>query len=285
MKSILKRALRLYTLNVPLRGRHKLADKLGGKLDNSVELFEMNGFKIEIDHAELFCRHIYYGVYEIGLINFLKSNIKEGDIVFDPGTNLGYITATCLGLVGNSGHIYSFEPSKTCFEKLAQNNDLDKFTNLSLLNAAISRETDEATFYDTPRVISRGYACLEDAATPEDGTPYTINVYGIDGFCGKNGIEKIKFLKLDIEGSELPALRGSSNLLENKAIDYILVETAIDADIEKHVSTNKQINELLSARDHKPYRIHRNGKLYPVDLNNLTKFREDIIWTFKKVAA
>ncbi|MCA9485154.1 MAG: hypothetical protein KC553_15595, partial [Nitrospina sp.] len=49
-----------------LRGRHKLADRLGGWAmpDPAVEVLPINGIGIEIDHRLSTCRHMYYGIYE-----------------------------------------------------------------------------------------------------------------------------------------------------------------------------------------------------------------------------
>ncbi|MCI4669185.1 MAG: FkbM family methyltransferase [Bacteroidia bacterium] len=279
MKKILKKLLRSFIMNVPIRGRHRMADILGKQLANEIEILNINDFNIQIDHSELFCRHMYYGIYEEPLIKFISKNIKEGDVVFDPGTNLGYITANCLKSIGDDGHIYSFEPSKTCYEILTEHNELDQIANLTLLNAAISNETKETFFYDTPRVIARGYACLEDINTPSDGIRYKLPAYSIDDFCSTRGIEQIKFLKLDIEGAELSALQGAQNLLSKQAIDLILVETTIDESKNSLTKMNNEIQDILEYNGYKSYSLSKNGHLIPIDLRNESLLRLDIIWS------
>ena len=81
-----------------------MVDILGGMLSSSTEIIHINGLAIEIDHSEFWCRTVYYGIYEEPLIKFLQQNIREGDIVFDPGANMGYISAISMGLVGSNRH-------------------------------------------------------------------------------------------------------------------------------------------------------------------------------------
>lgn len=282
MKTFLRKLVRSFTKNVPVRGRHKLAEAMGA-LGNGKELLNINGFLIEIDHSILWSRHLYYGIYEESLINFLRKNIKEGDIVFDPGANMGYITANCLNLVGKSGKVFAFEPSKTCYTMLSTNNKLENFSNLTLLNAALSDTSGEAPFYDTPRVVSRGYACLEEISTPTDGNKYSVPTYSIDYFCKENNIPKIKFLKLDIEGAELMALKGATQMLSDNQIDYILVETFIDTKDPKKTEMNRSITGILEKNGYAPFLPERNGTLNPIELQKESYLRTDIIWKRKGI--
>lgn len=68
---------------------------------------------LDLDHTLFFHRAIYYGLYEESLVNFLKTRLRPGNIVLEPGANIGYISAVCVGLVGSTGHVHSFEPSPT----------------------------------------------------------------------------------------------------------------------------------------------------------------------------
>jgi hypothetical protein len=51
-----------------------------------------------------------------------------------------------------------------------------------------------------------------------------VHVTILDALAEKHGLSHVNFLKLDLEGHELEALKGSKNLLERKAIDTIMFE-------------------------------------------------------------
>ena len=61
---------------------------------------------------------MYFGLYEPDLTDCLKRLLKRGDIFFDVGANIGYISALAAGRVGTNGEVHSFEPVPEYFQKL-----------------------------------------------------------------------------------------------------------------------------------------------------------------------
>lgn len=276
MKPLLRRTLRAVIQAVPFRGRHRLADRLGAWLAPSApEPFVLNGVRIELDHRELLHRLIYYGLYEENVVRHLHLVLRPGDVVFDPGANIGYFAAVALGLVGSTGHVYSFEPSNTAFARLAAS-AAEGPPNWTVAQAALTDHSGTMQFYDTPRVISRGFACLEGVYAPKDRMPHPVTVHALDDFCRNNGVTRIAFLKLDIEGSELNALRGATELLGRQAVQEILVETTVDAE-KRPVA--QAIDTLLRNAGYCSHRVQPNGELVPIDVMAQADLREDIIWT------
>lgn len=271
--------MRAFTTNVPIRGRHRLVNVLSNALGSGIEHFKVGDFIIEIDHSIEFCRNIYYGLYEEHLVNFLADKIRPGDVVVDPGANIGYITACALRLVGKEGQVVSLEPSRTCFTQLVSNNEIDAINNLTLLNAAVGNKTGVQRFYDTPRVVTRGYACLEQVNTPRDGEGYDVRTWTIDDLCKDRGIDHIRFLKLDIEGAERIAIEGSSSMLSKGAIDYLLIETFLHPDRPQGLEDNKQIIASLRAAGYRPFAMRRSGALTPFEFDLDTTLRTDLIWS------
>jgi hypothetical protein len=51
-----------------------------------------------------------------------------------------------------------------------------------------------------------------------------VDVTTIDGFCADQGVAHVHVLKLDIQGGELPALRGAEGRLRAGAIDLVYAE-------------------------------------------------------------
>ena len=281
LKSVLRTLLKGFTSGVKVRGRHRLVNIMGYSLapDPPLEVMSIDGFNVEIDHSIEFNRYIYYHLYEEYFLDLLKKTLRNGDVFFDPGANLGYITSVASSLVGATGKVFAFEPSKCAYQKIVQSNPQIK-KNIHLYHAAISDKTGKAAFNDTPRAISKGYACLDSVDHPDDSIPYEIDTFSLDDFCLKNNVAHIRFLKLDIEGAELLALQGADSLLKNGRIDYILVETEVKD------STRERQKELLyymESFNYKPHRLLRGGNLqtYTPDLTG--NHTEDIIWVHRKL--
>lgn len=271
-----RRFLRSLVRSAPFPGRYRLVETLGARLGKGrTELLVLNGVRMELDQGNILHRLIWYGLYEENVMNYLRRTLRPGDVVMDPGANIGYFAAECLGLVGPSGRVFSLEPSATAHGILRKNNPSPP-ANWIIEQAALTDHSGEMIFYDTPRVITRGFACLEGVFEPKDRVPHQVKVFSLDDYCLQRGITDIAFLKLDIEGSELKALRGATRLLSARAIRSILVETSL----EPHLRLNAEaIDGLLRSAGYRSYRANRNGALVPIDVLDQRELREDILWT------
>ncbi len=270
-----RQVLRSLVRSAPFPGRYRLVETLGTWLGKGhTETLVLNGVRMELDQGNILHRLIWYGLYEENVLNHLRRTLRPGDTVIDPGANIGYFAAECLGLVGRSGQVISLEPSNTAFGILRKSNPSPP-ANWIIEQAAITDHTGEMTFYDTPRVITRGFACLEGVFEPKDRVPHQVRVFSLDDYCSSHGISCIAFLKLDIEGSEIKALHGAASLLNEGAIDKILVETSL----EEHLRPNAEaIDGLLRSVGYRSHRAKRDGMLVPIDVLAQTELREDIIW-------
>lgn len=271
LRSLLRRVIGICRF----RGRYLLADRLGALLGaGAVEHVTRGGVHMALHQDQLLHRLIYHGLYEENVAAYMRRNLRPGEVVIDPGANIGCFAAVALEAVGATGHVYSLEPSRTAFAALRTANP-DPPANWTVMQAAITDRSGRMTFNDTPRVISRGFACLEGVYAPKDAMPHPVDAFSLDDLCAQWGVEHVALLKLDIEGSELNALRGASGLLAAQRIRAILVETTVDAD-KRPVAT--AVHDLLVRAGYTPHRIRMNGTLAPVDILGSGDLREDILW-------
>ena len=223
---------------------------------------------LPLDLSDPFQRYIYYGLYESHFVAHLRATLRPGDVMIDPGTNIGYISAVAADLLGPEGQVISLEPSRTCFARLSGYLALP---NVELLHAALYDKPGHSRFCDTPRVIARGFACLAEIEEPEDATVYEIECLTVDDICEARSIRSIRYLKLDIEGAELAALQGARRMLDAGAIDYILVESDFGD------ARTAEVCRLLEAHAYRPFRPDRKGRLHPLDADR-RHGRFDVIW-------
>ena len=79
-----------------------------------------------------------------------------------------------------------------------------------------------------------------------------VNFDTIDNFCETKFIDKISFLKIDVEGNELNVLLGAQKLISSGKINYIQFEyggTYIDAKI--------LLKDIFEFFKNKPYTINK----------------------------
>lgn len=202
------------------------------------------------------------------VLDYINNHLKDLNnlIVFDVGANRGDYSVLLKKTFGSKATIYSFEPSKYTYNELKRTTEgLD---NINTYNFGFGREDSELTLYSDSNgsglasVYKRRMAHYEVNLEKEE----VVEIKKIDTFCQEQKIDRINFLKLDIEGHEFKALEGAGQLLKSKKIDFIQFEFG-QCDIDSR--TFFQDFYYLLKDNYRLYRILKNG-LYPITDYNET---------------
>lgn len=172
------------------------------------------GLKIKLDIGDWLQQQIYFfdAFDERGLL-FLKKNLKEGDVFVDVGANIGGYTLVASRLVGEAGKVIAFEPVKDVYDRLCFNIDLNKLGNVSAERLAVYKESGNLTMHVSDRE-NMGMSSIFHHDT-ESGRTERVEAIALDNYVKVAGIQKIKLIKIDIEGAELEALQGMQHILRN----------------------------------------------------------------------
>jgi FkbM family methyltransferase len=154
--------------------------------------------------------------------------------VFDVGANVGHYTEIAMGVFGLLETAYHcFEPSTAAFAELKRK--MSPYNCVSLHNLALSDTTERnRPFFGDKAGSSQSSLHLRrlDHYGVKVDQVETINTQTLDEFCVQNTIDRVHFLKLDVEGHELKCLQGARSMTRSGRIDFIQFEfggTNIDA--------------------------------------------------------
>jgi FkbM family methyltransferase len=157
--------------------------------------------------------------------------VGAGDQVLDIGGHIGYLTLHFASLVGESGHVYAFEPAPDNLRYIHQNTRSKH--NVTVLPAAVGSEQGTATLFvedltgqnntlsERPTEFERN---SEVAGVRASTRLIEVDVVTIDGVCGELGITP-DLIKIDVESHELAVLEGAIGTLES-AHPIVLAEVA-----------------------------------------------------------
>lgn len=151
--------------------------------------------------------------FEISLLN---KHIKKGGVILDIGANIGFYANILSQITGPNGTVHCFEPDKTNFGHLVK--DYGHLKNLVLNNKAVGPKTETLKIYTSKNlnVDHRTYK-------PEEyDQEIEIEAVSIDDYLGKN--TKVDFIKMDIQGFEMQAVKGMINTLDNNPDVKIISE-------------------------------------------------------------
>ena len=157
--------------------------------------------------------------YEMRFSDALTSELREGDIVWDVGANVGFYTKTFLGIVGNSGSVVAFEPSPKSAARLL---DLNEFKNLRVVQAALGNKTGKAVF----RINEDETSPVNNVVDSSEPGPNTIEIamYRAEDALQLLALSKPNVIKIDVEGYELECTEGLGRLLATKELRAVFVE-------------------------------------------------------------
>jgi FkbM family methyltransferase len=159
-------------------------------------------------------RHIYkYHVHEQELTAFLASHLRfePGDVIIDIGANIGWYSMLLERLAPDSVDIFSFEPDPLNFSLLSQNLKLNGAQRVRAEQKAVADVAGTMRLYQHDSSNLGRHSLLQ----LQDGTAVDVETIALDAFWASRGLgDRVpRFIKIDIEGYELHALRGAAGLL------------------------------------------------------------------------
>ena len=162
--------------------------------------------------------HAFWDKMFLEEMDKIKKYIKPGDTVIDIGGNLGFFILLLNELVGPSGKIFSFEPSrilKARLEATVKNNNLQ---NINILNHALGESDGVTTLHYNPK--QSGLTSIVTNFS-EGSLSEEITVTTLDKFSEQIP-NRVSFIKIDTEGYEPQVLKGSMELIiRDKPTIYI----------------------------------------------------------------
>lgn len=145
--------------------------------------------------------------------------IKEGWTVIEVGGHIGFISQYFSMLVGKSGKVIVFEPGSNNLPYTEVNTGFVK--NIVLVKQAVSDQSGEAVFYED-NITGQNNSLLPDYKNADSVSKShgealaklkrVVPVTTLDQYIADNGVS-CDFIKIDIEGFELNALRGMPKAL------------------------------------------------------------------------
>jgi FkbM family methyltransferase len=159
----------------------------------------------------------WYGEYCNGEVELFSQICKKGDIVVEVGANIGVHTVALSQLIGASGKIYAFEPQRIIFQTLCANLALNSITNAYAYEYALGEQAGEIFIPEVDYTTKNNFGGV---TLNHKSLGAKIPLISLDSFLNLN---RLKLLKIDVEGMELEVLKGARNII-SKTNPIIYVE-------------------------------------------------------------
>lgn len=144
---------------------------------------------------------------------------KEEIIYCDIGANIGLYSLFAAKRLNNIGKVIAFEPQPETFKRFIENINLNRFENIIAINKAVGDKNGSVAI-----VQSADSAKTFVSKTTSNNKEIKIDLICFDTFLIEKGIEKIDYLKIDVEGFEYYVLKGMQKFLRNTPPKVIQIE-------------------------------------------------------------
>jgi FkbM family methyltransferase len=149
------------------------------------------------------------GIFEPDGTKIAKTFIKDGDVILDIGANIGYYSVLFSRLVGKSGRVLAFEPTKK-FQRLLQRNlEANSIKNVIVFAHGLSDRNCESTIN-----VGIDTATMHFPGNNPENAEETIRLETLGAFVAREKMTKIDFVKIDVDGHEPAILAGAWEVLE-----------------------------------------------------------------------
>ncbi len=173
-------------------------------LDNKIEASLLRG-KLGYDHA-----------------NFTAAThfVRPGHVCFDIGANIGVYSVVMASLSGSAANVHAFEPVAHIRDRLMRNIRLNGYTDLHVNAFALGAEAGSLEMFQIKRGRFRGgtstFVRNENIANLGEGEfeRRPVEIRTVDHYVAEAGLPRVDFVKIDVEGFELPVLQGAARTVE-----------------------------------------------------------------------
>jgi FkbM family methyltransferase len=209
----------------------------------------------------------FYGAYtrhELYVLRDLAAALKEKQVspfhFYDIGANIGHHT---LFMAPRVDKVFAFEPFEGVRTKIRDKIERNNLDNVVVFPIGLSDADAELDFYE-PNGANTGTGSFVAREKNSHGNVRKLSVRKGDSFFESHSLPAVNLLKIDVEGFEIPVLRGlRQRLRQNRPVILMEVSAATRAEMgteeefRKHLYQDAHIFEVASISISSSYRLRQ----------------------------
>ncbi|WP_159460189.1 FkbM family methyltransferase [Tistlia consotensis] len=196
----------------------------------------------------IYVQREYYEPLLLGLGTF----VRPGGVFIDGGANQGIFTCAAARLCGPEGRVVAIEPQSYARAALEQNIRLNGFRSVAIVPKALFDSEGTALLDRSASAVSASIVRRFGERETE-----TVETTTLDRLVEELALPRVDVIKLDVEGAELPALRGAARTIA--ACRPILVLESLDPESDDWAAATA----LLAGQGYMMHLLDEAGRLQP----------------------
>lgn len=215
---LLVKALKKVLGGVKFRGKGTLLSMLCPR-DREIEI-EVAGYRFRCNLAEHIQRTIFLWGHDQDAFAFIRSRIRPGATFVDVGANVGIFSLMASQIVGPTGRVISVEPNPATFARLSRTVAENSISNITLCNVGLADISSKLELFTGTSEGNDTASMLPGVST----ISVTVDVLPLDRLVEQLGVERIDYMKIDVDGFEHKVLSGAEKLMAAGKIRHMQCE-------------------------------------------------------------
>jgi FkbM family methyltransferase len=269
---IAEQAVILYSVYLPNHpGKWRLVRRLlalthvDRRVRGRTKVVRRHGIRWRLSLDDWVQRTVYfYGEWDAHELKYLLDRLDEHTVFLDVGSHFGYYALRVASATKDDARVYAFEPITHNHARLSENIRLNGFCRVKTVRTAVSDREGEAVFA-LPPGANQGSGHVADSRAASSGTE-RVALTTIDRFVDSEGLDRVDFIKIDVEGMEIRALTGAAATIARWGPDLIVELNP--AALRAQQIEPEQLLQLLWDAGYRTHRATKRG-LEPFDLESL----------------
>lgn len=190
----------------------------------------------------------------------LRGLLRPGDTVFDIGANIGFMAMNFARMVGSTGKVHAFEPIERNALLVRLSALVNGFDHVMVHQRAVS---------DTPgKTLARMNGDQDSAvaffSAGGDGAVDSVETASVDSVAKAARLDRVDFIKIDVEGFEYDVLKGATDLLADPARrPRLLMIEIVEEYLHRAGATGEDIYRLLAEHGYDSFLLE-GGQMRPI---------------------
>jgi FkbM family methyltransferase len=197
---------------------------------------------------------------DTGELRFISKALQPGMTFLDIGAYHGIYSVIAAKRVGPSGRVIAFEPSKRERRILRFHSLLNPSPKIRVEPYAVGSRTGPQQFF----VVVNGMQMMNSLQRPRTEAlikAVSVESITLDTYRELAGLDRIDFIKIDVEGGELPLLEGGrAAIIENRPI---IICELLDWVTQPWGHTARDVAIYLEGFDYQWFEFCEDGMLKP----------------------
>jgi len=244
---------------------------------NTVKLYQPHVGWLHFERGDEVAIALQRGFFEAREQLFFRSYLRTGDGFIDAGAHVGLFSVLAGLIVGEQGHILSFEPDSKTRNLLVGNLRENNVQNVEVFPSGLWNENGTLGLHREAEGMS-SHNFLAELEGDDDKTAESVDVVRLSTVEALGKCDHWELLKIDCEGAEPNILQDALGLIVGGKIKAALVEFN-EHNLKRNGSSTTLLLAMIRASGAEVYRFSEDVSSLSVVESNEPIWYENLIIT------